>query len=819
MNYPPSKPKTSSRAGVFRTACWAALPLMASVAFAQTAASTPPPDSSTPASSDADVVKLSPFEVSATQDNGYVASNSIAGTRSNTPIKDIPLNIQVFTKDLVDDLNATTQVDLERYNAALVNGGFDDRSDNTIQQAYNAFLFRGFIQNWGLRDGIREYDPVDMQGISRIEIIKGPAAPLYGLTYPGGVMNSITKDVDFTKNFGSMRFTTQSFGEYRGSLDANFAQKVGLGYAGVRVNLADEQTQDDRSHSRGDVRFQQVNLNWRPLPDTELKFLVESGYRQKPNSLGYFSTGELNAQGVALNNGSDIPLQVTHPNIPWTWNWSDGRNMRSLSTKLYRGTITQSIGDNFTVTGYMQFSDRAQIDSNGWDAADNGDGGGSAASWDMTFGTLGEPVTGWLHPNTPQETIQMGYHYRDWCNSMHSYGAQAIYKLNTSAINNTFTVGANAWSEYFLSHKSIQPGNTTNLIDFPVQAGIDTTTPWAPPIDYYVDFAGGYDHENNTNDYYFANWQGSMFDNRLKINLAINHTHLKLVDWASGTAPTPNLTEESKNSPMAGAVFDLTKEISVFAVHSTSLFPTTDKNSFLVEMPPVTASSNEAGFKVELMNGKISGTISYYQINEKGGSQNDPTAINQQLAAWNALTPAQRNGTTPPAAGDLVPGGEQQSKGLEADLVFQATHDWQILFSYAHNDEQVTSAINAATIGESTTGHIKDQFSVLTKYMFTQNSLKGLSLGIGVHAAGKALQGYVGTTARYNPSTFYVETFGAYKFKAFGLNQSVQLNIRNLTGQSDYVGWKPTGSANIVATQRYSVSVPAVFSLTYGIDF
>jgi outer membrane receptor protein involved in Fe transport len=788
-------------------------------------AQTTPADTASPTvstsvqASDQEVVKLTPFEVSATQDHGYVASNSIAGTRSNTPIKDIPLNIQVFTRDLADDLNATTQVDLEKYNASLVNGGFDDRSDNTIQQAYNAFLFRGFIQNWGLRDGIREYDPLDTQGLARIELVKGPAAPLYGLTYPGGVMNNITKDVDFTRNFAALRFTTQSFGETRGTIDANFSDKLANGVAGVRVNLANAQTEDDRSHSKGDVRFEQVNLNWRPLPETELKFLIESGYRQKPNSLGYFSTGEVNSAGTSLNNGSDIPLQVTHPNIPWTWNWSDGRNMRSLDTKLYRGTVTQSIGDNFSVTGYMQFSDRTQIDSNGWDAADNGDGGGSAAAWDMTFGTLGEPTTGWLHPNTPQEVIQMGYHYRDWCNSMHAYGAMANYKLDVGDLKNTFTFGANAWSEYFLSHKSIQPGGTTNLIDFPVAANISTATPWAPPIDYYVDFAGGYDHENNTNDYYFANWQGSAFDNRLKVNLAINHTHLKLLDWASGTATVPNDTEESKNSPMAGVVFDVTKEVSIFAVHSTSLFPTTDKNSFLVEMPPVTASSNEIGTKIELLDGKISGTISYYQIKQKGGSQNDPTAINQQLLAWENLTPAQRAGTTEPAAGDLVPGGEQESKGFEADLVFQPTTNLQVLFSYAHNDEQVTSAINASTIGESTTGHIKDQYSILTKYTFTESGLKGLSAGIGLHGAGQSLQGYVGTVARYNPSTFNLEAFAAYKFKFFGLNQRLQLNARNLTKQDDFVGWKPTGSATIVATERYRVPTPVVFSLTYGIDF
>ena len=110
-----------------------------------------------------ETVKLPTFSVSTERDYGYRASNSIAGSRTNTPIKDLPVNIQVFTKDLFDDLGLTNQVDLEAYNGSLVNGGADRNSTNAIQQAYNAFLFRGFQQNWGLRDGIREYDPVDLQ--------------------------------------------------------------------------------------------------------------------------------------------------------------------------------------------------------------------------------------------------------------------------------------------------------------------------------------------------------------------------------------------------------------------------------------------------------------------------------------------------------------------------------------------------------------------------------------------------------------------------------------------------------------------------------
>lgn len=813
MNDHTPRPKTTSRSGFIRAGFFFALPALASFALAQT-----PPATTAPAT-EGEVVQLSPFNVSTERDVGYRASNSIAGTRSNTAIKDIPLNIQVFTKDLYEDLLITNQVDLERYNASLINGAADPHSDNPIQQSYNAFLFRGFVQNWGLRDGLREYDPIDTQGLARVEVIKGPAAALYGLAYPGGVMNNITKDVDFSRTFASIRLTGGSEGQMRATIDANAIGKVAGGKFGLRFNGANSITQDERAHSEGAIRYSQISANWQPTPTTELKFLAETGYREKPNGIGYFSRGETDSAGNSLGNGSDIPLQVFHPEIPWSWNWSNGANMRSLDSKLYRGTINQSFGDNLTVTGYVQFSDRKQIDGNGWDA--NGSGGGD--SWEAGGGWIVDrSSTGAI----THESIQAGYSYRDWSNSMHAYGATGVYKVDFGQVKNTFTFGSNVWTERFVSRSAVQGGATPTRLTYDVAANINTTSiPPGPPADLHpVTDGNGYTHENNSNDYYFVSWQTSSFDNRLKTNVAMNRTNLKLVQWANGQATTANLTQQSKNSPMFGAMFDITKEVSVFAVHSTSLFPTTDKNSFGTQMPPVVGKSTEVGAKIELLDGKISGTVSYYKIEQTGGSQNDPTANNLNTQRWDAMTDAQRavafpGQTRTTILGDLVPGSTRESKGYEADIIYQPSRNWQFLFSYAHNDNKVTKAVTASTVGQPNIGSIKDQFSLLTKYSFIDGGAKGLFLGLGLQNAGKALQGYQAGVARYNPSTFYAEAFAGYRFKLLGYSTSLQLNVKNITKQGDFVGWKATGSSTKVATERYEVPVPIRYSLTLGLDF
>lgn len=801
---------------------------MTSLLAASLSAQTAEPKKAEPAMSD-EVIELSPFAVTTDRDSGYRASNSIGGTRSNTPIKDIALNIQVFTKDLAEDLIIADQTALERYNASLVNGGADVQSDNNIQQAYNAFLFRGFVQNWGLRDGVRNYDPIDSQGIARVEIVKGPAAALYGLAYAGGVMNTITKQVDFHQNFGSVRLTAQDEGGYRATVDANYTGKMnnGTGMFGVRFNGANAATQDKREHSKGQVHFMQTNLEFQPWKGTSVAFLVEKSDRQKPNGLGYYTraAGTNPTKTGELGIGVSIPLQSDHPEIPWTWNWANYGNNRSLENRLYRGTITQAFGENFHVMAYVQTSARNQIDSNGWD--DNGNSQ-NAAGWDVAnWSQFGCIPTGWINPGTATEAIRKVYHYRDWNDFDHSTGLNAVYKFEVAAVKNTVTAGAADWNEDFVSRKWLEPdivGQTPSTFDLPVRAGINTSPTYGgtAPSTYRSNFNEG-NRERNTNKYYYASWQISAIDNRLKLNAAINNTKIKNRIWPNSTALNPDPTQNvdvSKTSPMVGGMFDITKDISVFAVHSTSLFPTTDKNSFSVQMPPEVGKSNEVGVKIELLNGKISGTISYYKINKTGGGVTDSSHDNKDTAAWDTMSAAARaiaypGKTRSDIAGDVVP-AELESKGFEADVVYQPIKSLQFVFSYANNDQKSTKGSN---MGQPTGGHVKQQYAVLSKYSFIDGAAKGLFLGLGFQGADKALQDYQGNVARYNPKTFYAEFFSGYKFKAFGYNQVVQFNAKNLTKQDDYIGWKPTGNANTVATARYVVPTYAQLSLSWGMDF
>src|SRR4029079_4882350 len=55
---------------------------------------------------------LSPFVISDNRDSGYQATSTLAGTRLNTPIKDLAASISIYTKDFIEDIGATNSADL-----------------------------------------------------------------------------------------------------------------------------------------------------------------------------------------------------------------------------------------------------------------------------------------------------------------------------------------------------------------------------------------------------------------------------------------------------------------------------------------------------------------------------------------------------------------------------------------------------------------------------------------------------------------------------------------------------------------------------------
>ncbi|NDJ17450.1 TonB-dependent siderophore receptor [Myxacorys almedinensis] len=151
--------------------------------------------------------------------DGYRVPNTSVGTRTDTPLRDIPQSIQVIPQEVLRDQNVTNLNEALRNVSGVAPGG-----PSRINA--NDFIIRGFVTNARqgnnfLRNGIRETGDVFTEiapDIERIEVLLGPASVLYGRANPGGTINLVTKQ-PLRDPFYALDATIGNYDFYRGAID------------------------------------------------------------------------------------------------------------------------------------------------------------------------------------------------------------------------------------------------------------------------------------------------------------------------------------------------------------------------------------------------------------------------------------------------------------------------------------------------------------------------------------------------------------------------------------------------------------------------
>jgi len=209
---------------------YAALPLGALLvagAQAQTAA----PAAPAPAAED-EVIVLSPFEVTASESTGYVATTTLAGSRINTQLKDVGSAISVVTAEFMKDTGATDSKSLLQYTTntevASLQGNFTNASTGN-QQEEGTFTtpnsntrVRGLTSADNTRNFFMTDIPWDAYNVDRVDMQRGANSILFGMGSPAGIINTSTKTAQY-RTFGELEFRYGSYGTNRVSLDYNHA--------------------------------------------------------------------------------------------------------------------------------------------------------------------------------------------------------------------------------------------------------------------------------------------------------------------------------------------------------------------------------------------------------------------------------------------------------------------------------------------------------------------------------------------------------------------------------------------------------------------
>lgn len=171
-----------------------------------------------------DAVLLSPFEVNASRDVGYLAQNTLAGSRLNTGLKDTAAAISVLTPEFLSDIGATSMKDVILFqNNAVPDFGDADSNFNGNPMIGNSewqLRIRGLDATYG-----RNYFPwrvsSDFYNVERIDQSRGPNAILFGFGAAGGIVNTTTKQAMLAGRENEVSVSMGSWNRYRGSFDVN----------------------------------------------------------------------------------------------------------------------------------------------------------------------------------------------------------------------------------------------------------------------------------------------------------------------------------------------------------------------------------------------------------------------------------------------------------------------------------------------------------------------------------------------------------------------------------------------------------------------
>ena len=192
------------------------------------------------------VYELSPFVVGADDDRGYLATNSISGTSLNTVIRDLPMPLEVINQEFIEDLQASDLKETLEYSAGVYtetyennrgantgDAGFREESPSSAGSVNAEFAnnvsIRGYAvpnsQRFGFRVGsiVPKYGIVlggttDTVSTSRVEVVRGPQALLYGINVLSGVVNVVPKE-PLPENLQSYSVAAGNYGYLRLSLD------------------------------------------------------------------------------------------------------------------------------------------------------------------------------------------------------------------------------------------------------------------------------------------------------------------------------------------------------------------------------------------------------------------------------------------------------------------------------------------------------------------------------------------------------------------------------------------------------------------------
>lgn len=702
---------------------------------------------------------LQTVEVTGRIEKQYKNSTSYGATKVAAEIKDVPQSIQYVTKELMADQGAVRMTDIVKNISGV--------SQHTF---YDDVTIRGFRNQGGvgssssnqLFNGLRTFNGFWRQNLlnylERVEVIKGPAAALFGNVNPGGTINKVTKKpLDTARR--SVNFQLGNFNTLRTNLDftgpLNDSKTVLY-----RMNLGYE-----NANSFRDLMFDK-NIVIAPslsyIPSERTRINVDAVYNKSNSRLD---------RGQSIFGSSDLY------STPISLNVADINDYLNEETYLITTSLSQQLTDGLTFnasylrTGYRQDLFEHRSTAFAVDKAGNvieklalrrasrrhneqfSDSFTAYLTSDAKTGKVDHKII--LGYDFNQSTIPVGSSQMD----------AAGYRLKDGTVATRYVARDSAKYEFYNYNGQMIP--RPNVPSYDLSANNHSLL----SVDGYVYAANNTDVVVPFNSEQHSVYvQDFISYERLKILVGLRwDSYITTLNYSKANEEK---VRQNAFQPRVGATFALHNAINIYATYTTGYNPQDARSqNELAGGPfdPMTSYLFEAGLKSEWFNRRLSATLSTY-------------SIAQRNVLYNALDPENPD--------RLVQVGKDKSKGLELDIVGNVLPNLSLIATYAYNYARLEGANTGADTTYNTMqkpNSPKNQGSLWAKYQFTQGLVNGLGLGAGAYYVGERTFGFQGQqniAPSEGPAYTLLNAAVYYRIKQILL----QLNMNNLTNKTHWVG-------------------------------
>lgn len=510
---------------------------------------------------------LSPVQVQAAPElEVYQAVTASSATKIQAPLKDVPQTVNVVTDRLIEDQAAHSLQDTLRNVPGVSFHIGDGQRDQFYIRGFEA-LGDLFID--GLRDDAMYYR--DLANIERVEVVKGPAAVLYGRGSSGGIINRISKKPSATP-VREAELTVGSFGQKRLALDVG--DRLGDA-AQFRVVGAVEDADSFRDQGFLKRNLIAPSLALALSPDTKLLFQVEQ-----------LNDRRVTDMGIPAYRGK--PAKVSRKTYYGTNN-ADRDDYSDADVTSGRIKLDHRINDSLSLSNHFG-TYRYRLDRQN------------------TFGQT-------VNNNTGEVSLFHGATDRDdqgWFNQL-----ELTQRLATGSVGHQLLYGI----ELGKQDKDLQVYNwskkpTTSVLN-PVQ----------PSLSAFGSRVLGTNNRTSLDVQSVYVQDLITFTPQWKALVGIRHdTFRQSVNERMANAVDRERTDREW-SPRAGVVFQPNSWQSYYLSYSRSFQPSGEVLAFTTaqsQMAPEETSNVEAGVKLDLFGGKASATAAVFELERTDIKSTDP---------------------------------------------------------------------------------------------------------------------------------------------------------------------------------------------------